>query len=69
MLMFVFVIFEVVVIFRGILPVLVAVPAMSMSKHMHAHKKDDDQYEEPVFSYPFHSIHLKVIYRFSSVFS
>jgi hypothetical protein len=34
-----------------------AMPAMSVTEHMHAHKEEDDQNEEPVFSYPFHCIH------------
>src|SRR5699024_2722315 len=70
MLMFVFVIIGVVVILRrttamfvsasatAMAAALFTVSTMSMTEHMHAHKKDDDQYEEPVFSYPFHCVYL-----------
>jgi hypothetical protein len=37
---------------------MASVPAVSVTEHMHAHKQQEDQYQEPVFSYPFHFVHL-----------
>ena len=73
--LFVFVVLRPVVNFMRTGVVFVAVsavatmPTVTVAEQVHGYKQNDNYHKKPVFSYPFHNIHLTGCLLFSRIFS